>query len=625
MSQRSKEDIDALIKANETEEGKILGRTMMQESMNEREEMRRNNEMAILEAEINKLQGEYDDAVKEISKINDTELAREEQLLDQELSGLYASGQSANAEYDAAMKKYEQELAAYNAEVAEIQRKSDVRDHLLKEAGDFMALGLIPTDYSRDDDKIVDLMNRIKGEQASAGDPLGATERDILRKYNEFVKAYQQFSIKYRKDIEKYSLEYDTDGVDIRKVGEFYMPFGLRHVLDVMDPARMGGIVRPYWRLKKTRDMPDAEFGGKKFFSPGRGFGWPAIAFRWNGSEWVQDSPTWIQGNTTFGSSPDNIGSDKERVWFDILGRSGLSWNQFYGDRYHYAPFLAEFDQLYRTDFSEHGSLPDGIWQLPLNYRTVGLDPITRNSIRNDQRLAFERCPRGYWFRRGIPEEASQCVYMGDSMVDYQESFYPAYLSPKVFAGKDSRTEYDIWEYNFNSQVVERKDRTGFRSAQAEQIWNVQRTANRTTDNVIVFPDKAFLSSDSAQWELRALPTKVGGAIPERLAEINAMVLFNWDLLTKEQRDAGDNDPQRAAGMGYTERDIREARDSGTLLAPRNIIILFRREDLTSAHQTMAKNDILRAHKMGYSRADIQKVIDHGGFMGVRELKNLKQ
>ena len=605
----------------------------MQESMNAQEEMRRNNEIAILEAEINKLQGEYDDAVEEIAKINDTELAREEQLLDQELSGLYASGQSADAEYDAAMKKYEQELVAYNAEVAEAQRKSDLRDYMLRDAGDFMALGLIPTDYSRDDDKIVDLMNRIKGEQAAPGDPLGATERDILRKYNEFVKAYQQFSIKYRKDIEKYSLEYDTDGIDIRKVGEFYMPFGLRHVLDAADPARMGGIVRPYWRLKKTRDKEDAEFSGKKFVSPGRSYEWPAIPFRWNGSEWVQDSPTWIQGNTTWSwvNGGQNIGSDKERVWFDILGRSGLSWNQFYGDRYHYAPFLAEFDQLYRTDFSEHGSLPDGIWQLPLNYRTVGLDPITRNSIRNDQRLAFERCPRGYWFRRGIPEEASQCVYMGDSMVDYKESFYPAYLSPKVFAGKDSRTEYDIWEYNVNSQVVERKDRTGFRSAEAEKIWNVQRTANRTTDNVIVFTGgEAMLSSNSAQWDLRrgverASQPMAGAGTPERLAEINAMILFNWDLLTKEQRDAGDNDPQRAVGMGYTERDIREAKDSGTLLAPRNIIILFRREDLTSAHQTMAKNDILRANKMGYSRADIQKVIDHGGFMGVRELTNLKQ
>ena len=620
QQQRSKEDIDALIKVNEAEEQKILGRTLMQESMNAQEEMRRNAEIAILEIEINKLQGEYDDAVKEITKISDTELAREEQSLDQELSGLYVSGQSANAEYDAAMKKYEAELQEYNKQAAEIQRKSDLRDQILKEAGDFMALGLIPTDYSGDDDAIVDLMYKIKKEAGDPGVPFGTTERVVLRKYNEFVKAYQQFSIKYRKDIEKYSLEYDIDGVDIRKVGEFYMPFGLRHVLDVMDPARMGGIVRPYWRLKKIRDKEGVEFSGKKFYTPGGGYGWPAIVYSYNGSEWVQDSPTWTQASTW--SRANKIGSDKEKVWFDILGRSGLSWNQFYGERYYYAPFLREFDELYRTDFSENGSIPDGIWQLPLNYRIIGLDPNTRNSIRNDQRLAFERCPRGYWFRRGIPEEASQCVYMGDSMVDYQESFYPAYLSPRVFAGKDSRTEYDIWEYNPNSQVVERKDRTGFRSAQAEKIWNAQRNANRTTDNVIVFSDgEAMLSSNSAQWDLRKgverAPQPSAGT-PERLAEINAMVLFNWDLLTKEQRDAGDNDPQRAAGMGYTERDIREAKDSGTLLAPRNIIILFRREDLTSAHQTMAKNDILRAHKMGYSRAKIKKAIDLGAVLGVR-------
>lgn len=475
MSQ-SEEEIQALIKANEAEEQIILGQAMFQESSNEVEQTRQNNEMAALEREIAALEKEYNDNIKEMAQINDAELAREEQALDTELQGLVTSAQQTDLEYDAAMKKYEQELAAYNAEIAEAQRKSDLRDQILKEAGDFMALGLIPTDYSGNDDAIIDLMYRIKKEAGDPGVPFGTTERVVLRKYNEFVKAFQQFGLKYRKDIEKYNLEYQIDGVDIRKVGEFYMPFGLRHVLDAADPARMGGIVRPYWRLKKSA----TDMGFKK---PGVDIELPAIVYSYNGSEWVQDSPTWIQGSV-WGA---NIGSNKEKVYFDILGRSALSWTPQDYTRYQYAGFLREFDDIYRTDFSETGVLPKGNWQLPMNYRVKGTDPTSRNSFRHDERLAFQRCPAGYWFRRGIPEETSQCVYMGDSMVDYKESFYPAYLSPKVFAGRDEAAEYDVWQYNIYSQQVERIPRTKFRSAEEQRIWEEAQPYKKTpNDNVVV-------------------------------------------------------------------------------------------------------------------------------------------
>jgi len=72
-------------------------------------------------------------------------------------------------------------------------------------------------------------------------------------------------------------------------------------------------------------------------------------------------------------------------------------------------------------------------------------------------------------------------------MVDYKESFYPAYLSPKVFAGKDEAAEYDVWEYNIYSQQVERKPRTKFRSAEEQSIWEEAQQYKKTpNDNVVV-------------------------------------------------------------------------------------------------------------------------------------------
>jgi len=138
-----------------------------------------------------------------------------------------------------------------------------------------------------------------------------------------------------------------------------------------MDPARMGGIVRPYWRLKKTAEFQDVEFSGKKFKKPGVDIELPAIPFSWNGSEWIQDSPTWIQGSV-WGA---NIGKDNRKVYFDILGRSALAWTPQEYTRYQYAGFLQKFDDIYRTDFSETGVLPKGNWKLPMNYRVKGTDP----------------------------------------------------------------------------------------------------------------------------------------------------------------------------------------------------------------------------------------------------------
>jgi hypothetical protein len=76
---------------------------------------------------------------------------------------------------------------------------------------------------------------------------------------------------------------------------------------------------------------------------------------------------------------------------------------------------------------------------------------------RYNQKRAYSKCKPGYWFYETVPEEASQCVYMGHSMVDTNFSYYPASIGfsyeqninkddmeyYKEQYGEDAQKEYD--------------------------------------------------------------------------------------------------------------------------------------------------------------------------------------
>ena len=483
MEQRSQADIDALIKKNEVEEQTILFRASLVESSNLMEEMARKNEETMLESEIAKLQKEYDDTIAEISKISDSELQREEQAANKELDDLVRVGQSGDTEYQVALAKYEAELKEYEAEVkrieAEEQRKRDLTTHILKQAPDFMALGLIPTDLTGD--ALVQATEAVMIEQGDRERLLVGGGEDtwerrrraaLYYKYTQYLRAYQKFSIKYRKDIEEYQNGWDVDGVEIRNVGKFWMPFGLRHVLDASDPARHGGIVRPYWKLKPIQGRARARRPA------------PLIRYKWDGNDWVQQNEQWLVENpylapTLRFNDTDIITFDKNGVWGNQIVPEPA--DGLYSYRYKYADFLIEFDQEFHEDFA---NLPSGrSWTLPRNYKVMGLHPTTRSYYDHTERLAFETCKPGYWFKRGIPEETSQCVYMGDSMMDYKESYYPAYATPTVKNGPFDPETYDRYFYNFNTQVVDFTRRT-----KEESIGDAENYKKSDADKVVITP-----------------------------------------------------------------------------------------------------------------------------------------
>jgi hypothetical protein len=228
------------------------------------------------------------------------------------------------------------------------------------------------------------------------------------------------------------------------------MAFGLRHVLDASDPARDGGIVRPYWKLKPIQGRARARRDT------------PLIRYKWDGNDWVQQNEQWLV-DLDYNSAlkfydTDIITFDKNGVWGNhFVLEPNPEWQKT-NKRYKYADFLREFDKEFHEDFA---SLPSGrSWILPRNYKVQGTHPTTRIDYDHKERLAFEKCKMGYWFKRGVPEETSQCVYMGDSMMDYKESYFPAYITPTVMKGGWDIDTYDHYIYNQRTQVVDFTRRT---------------------------------------------------------------------------------------------------------------------------------------------------------------------
>jgi hypothetical protein len=247
----------------------------------------------------------------------------------------------------------------------------------------------------------------------------GVTQEEVnyaVRKHKALVKAHNQFQIKYKEQIlnARYGRKIPAaDGspngyypaIALRKVRDHYEAFGT--------PNNRNPRNVQVWKLVYPVQEPDDKLDD-----------WMTYVYNEATNEWTQESEKFTSITESYppskegGLKPNGLPEYRmyDRVTFDKSGRfPAVSWligqqqgftGEPLGDRYGVQAYLAET-----------GANP--------LVKSVRGEPYPNTVGIFNRKRGFKKCEKGYWMYEGIPEESTQCVYMGATVVDSRFSYYP--------------------------------------------------------------------------------------------------------------------------------------------------------------------------------------------------------
>jgi hypothetical protein len=349
-------------------------------------------------------------------------------------------------------REAEAEVAAFNAS----QRTRNTR---IEKALDLQNLGLIPS--AATDQEALLFLEAIEEDQAKKDQQEahfledarffvdeGVTQEEVnyaVRKHKALVKAHNQFQVKYKQQIlnARYGRKIPTaDGtpngyypaIDLRKVRDHYEAFGT--------PNNKNPRFVKVWKLGYPVREPDDKLDD-----------WMIYKYNEVANEWTQESEKFTPMTEGYppskegGLKPNGLPDYKmyDTIVFDKSGRfPTVSWllsqqqgftGEPLGDRYGVQAYLADTGANPLVKSARGAPYPN----------TVGIF---------NRKRGFKKCEKGYWMYEGIPEESTQCVYMGATVVDSRFSYYPESEGFKYafYPGSDPA------KYLINSRVAKEEE-----------------------------------------------------------------------------------------------------------------------------------------------------------------------
>ena len=353
-------------------------------------------EEAALQREIDQAEAEYQAAL--------TSLIAEEDRANQAMHNLEIAPDEEflTPEEQETRRQAEAEIAAFNA--SQVNRSARIAKAL-----ELQNLGLIPA--AATDQEAILFLEAIEEEKTGSA---GIEQRLIddarfyaakgvslpevnsrVAKHRALQEAHNAFQLKYRRQIlnARYSKKIPDAPInpvypktDYRKVGDHYAAFGTRNNI----LARNIKI----WKLIYSVVAPDD-----------------------NENDWVQynynaETKSWSEVGSGFtpASTPAPPNTDTTTI-FKKSGEfpSNLPW--------------------IKSKFGFVAGERDPTFGLKVYLESAGTNPLDQGYTHTpgifNKKRAFKKCEKGYWLYEGIPEESTQCVYMGSSVVDSRFSYYP--------------------------------------------------------------------------------------------------------------------------------------------------------------------------------------------------------
>lgn len=343
-----------------------------------------------LQAEIDKAQIEYNKSLNDMIEAENYVALTEEEARNEiyreagdatTIYGNYLANQrNAAAQIEA---NYAMDIEAYT-----IRQQMIEQEEKLKKAQEYFALGLIPPSATDEQRMLfVDAIDNAEKEKWE-GMKFRKSRIDLIKIHQALVRAHNAFQLKNKEVILKarYGKKV-SDKWMIKEEGKRWLAFGS----PTNSLPRFGKIMRTYYRVEDYPEKP-----------------YDRVYYNYNAAsgEWEEENP--LLG---FRSPPSATTNTPEFPWHSdgpqkvFFTRDGvfpnLPWLRTRWEPYQrYKGNDDEFVAFFKDENQKIG--------------------------RYNQKRGYSKCKPGYWFYETIPEEASQCVYMGHSMVDTNFSYYPA-------------------------------------------------------------------------------------------------------------------------------------------------------------------------------------------------------
>lgn len=356
-------------------------------------------EEAALQREIDQAEAEYQAAL--------TSLIAEEDRANQAIHNLESAPDEEflTPEEQETRRQAEAEIAAFNASQA-------TRSARLTKALELQNLGLIPA--AATDQEALLFMEAIeeeKGKKYGSADieqtliddarfysAKGVSLPEVnsrVAKHRALQEAHNAFQLKYRRQIlnARYSKKIPDAPInpiypktEYRQVGDEYAAFGT--------PNNRNPRMIKIWKLIYSVVAPDD-----------------------NENDWIQynynpESKSWSEVGSGF--TPASTPAPPHTDTTTIFRKSGA----FPGD----LPWI-------KSKFGFVSGEQDPQFGLLVYLDNAGANFLDQGYTHTagifNKKRSFKKCEKGYWLYEGIPEESTQCVYMGSSVVDSRFSYYP--------------------------------------------------------------------------------------------------------------------------------------------------------------------------------------------------------
>jgi hypothetical protein len=372
-----------------------------------------------LQAEIDQAQIEYDKSLAEMVAAENHVALTEDQARNEifreagdatTIYGNYLANQrNAAAQIEA---NYAMDIEAYTIRQQIIEQEAK-----LKKAQEYFALGLIPPSAT-DEQRIlfVDAIDNAEKEKWE-GMKFRKSRIDLAKIHQALVRAHNAFQLKNKDVILKarYGKKV-SDQWTVREEGKRWLTFGS----PTNSLPRYGKIMRTYYNVGDYPEKP-----------------YDRVYYNYNAAsgEWEEENP--LLG---FRSPPSATTNTPEFPWHSdgpqkvFFTRDGVFPN---------LPWLRTRWEPYQSTTNwapGFGTMKDS----RDNEFVAYFKDENQKIGRYNQKRAYSKCKPGYWFYETIPEEASQCVYMGHSMVDTNFSYYPASIG---FSYEQNKAEDDFEYY----------------------------------------------------------------------------------------------------------------------------------------------------------------------------------
>jgi len=421
-----------------------------------------------LQAEIDKAQAEYDKALTEMVAAENYVPPTEDQFRSEidtnnrndptTLYGNYLINERGAAMGQAYQAAIDQEAEILRAQYKEQQRK-------LKQANEYFALGLIPpsaTDQQRI--QFVDAIDNAEKEKW-AGLKIRKSRVDLMKIHQALARAHNAFQLANKDTILKarYGKKVITDRWEIKEVGKKYLQFGS----PTNKNPRDGKVMRTFYPVEDYAEKPyDRMY---YIYNPETG--------EWDQQDLLSGFKSPPAANTNTPEFPWH--SDGPQLVF--FTRDGvfpnLPWLRTRWETYksttHWTPYEGEGNRM-NTDVRDNEFVA---------YFKGGDD---KRIGRFNQKRGYSRCKPGYWFYESIPEEASQCVYMGYSMVDTNFSYYPASTG---FSYEQNRPvdDYEYYKETYGAEANDAYSKAvqAYQTAAENKVTTVEEALEviKTSDN----------------------------------------------------------------------------------------------------------------------------------------------